>query len=349
MNGIGTNFGWGFAPGTFGELLQGEIDGIPFLVTLPVFWGTRATFTASLTDRVRVWPSFRKKAALAVERALAAWNAPPGGELVIQSTLPVGKGMASSTADMVAAVRAAAGYYGVEVRPGELARWAASVEPSDGIMYPFISAFNPMTGQLVERLGPVPRALVLGAMGFGRVSTVLHHRKRAPYTLSQQARLKAALDLVRRGLATNDVTVLAQAGLISAEVQYERTGDTALAALVKAARRVGVGVIVGHSGTVRGWLVPRHTPGKELKRLEDQLKALHLGACYRLEVGLVPRSTLSGQGPCAPLTGAPLLLGVEGGESQRQEVTHRQAVGEASDEPEHRGHEAETPQKGTRP
>lgn len=245
--------------------------------------------------------------------ALAAWGVPPGGELVIQSALPVGKGMASSTADMVAAVRAAAAYYGVTVRARDLARWASTVEPSDGIMYPFVAAFNPVAGRLLERLGPVPRALVVGAIGSGRVNTAHHLRTRRPYSPAHQARLKDALSCVRRGLFHRDVAALGEAGLISAEVQYERTGDAALGRLIEAAHELGVGVMVGHTGTVRGWLVPRHVPPSLLHRLEQRLRMLDLGPCYRLEIGGVPQDSLSGRGAAdVPLGAGGALLAVEG-------------------------------------
>ncbi len=106
-----TRVGNGFAPGSFGELLQGVSpdDGRDFLVTLPLSIGAHATFTpdATLPD-VQVAPARKRKSLAVARRALALLGAPPGGALTIDSSLPEGKGLASSSADLVATVRAVA-------------------------------------------------------------------------------------------------------------------------------------------------------------------------------------------------------------------------------------------------
>lgn len=277
--------GWGFAPGTFGELIQGQIDGTPFLITLPIFWGTRAVFQGTETESVDVWPASRRKARLAVERALLEWQKPAGGVLVIRSTLPMGKGMASSSSDIVAALRAVAMYHGVRLTAAEIARRAAEVDPTDGIMYPNAVALNPLTGTLLERLGPVPPALIVGTLGHGRINTEDHHRVRRPYGEHHQGRLREALRLVRRGIAEGTVDFLGQAGRISAEVDLEREPDEGLAEFIEVAREEGFGVIIGHSGTVRGIMLPQSVPPEVVHRLEQRLWSLSLGPVYRIAVG----------------------------------------------------------------
>ncbi|NMP22551.1 GHMP kinase [Sulfobacillus harzensis] len=288
--------GWGFAPGTFGELVQGQIADTHFLITLPIAWGTRATFTASDDDRLDIWPPSRRKAGQAVEQALADWKKPPGGVLVIQSALPVGKGMASSSADIVASLRAAAAYYGIRIQAPDIARRAAALDPTDGIMYPSMVAFNPLTGKLLERLGTAPPALIIGALGPGRINTEDHHRVRKPYEPAHQRRLQEALDLVRRGVSEHRVELLGQAGRLSAEVDLERQPDEGLARFLDLAAEEGVGVVIGHSGTVRGMVVPQAAPSRLVRRLEQRLWSLNLGFVYRINVGLVPHARWSGQG-----------------------------------------------------
>ncbi len=288
--------GWGFAAGTFGELVQGQIDDIPFLITLPIAWGTRATFVATDGDVLEVWPSHRKKALQAAELALDAWHKPHGGVLVVQSTLPVGKGMASSSADIVASIRAVGAFYGQRLSPGQIAQWAAQVEPTDGIMYPNVVAFNPLTGQLLERFGPMPPALILGVLGHGRINTEDHHRHRMPYRADHQQRLKEALKIARLGIEQRDVGLLGKAGRISAEVAYEREPDAALLAFLELAARDDLGVIIGHSGTVRGLLLPSPSPYGVLRKLEQRLWGLNAGPVHRLALGHKFIGPMSGQG-----------------------------------------------------
>ncbi len=285
--------GRGFAPGTFGELVQGQIADTHFLITLPIPWGTSATFVGREANGIDVWPSSRRKARVAVETALEDWGKPPGGALVIRSALPVGKGMASSSADIVAALRAAAAYYGVRITAAEIARRAARVDPTDGIMYPNVVAFNPLTGDLLERLGPVPPAVIVGALGHGRVNTEDHHRLSEPYEDRHQKRLNEALQLVRCGVEARRLELLGQAGRISAEIELERQPEDDLARFLDLADGVSGGVIIAHSGTVRGVMVPQSEPSYLVRRLEQRMWGLNLGPVYRIVIGSRPPSQWS--------------------------------------------------------
>lgn len=277
----------GFQCGTFGELVQGELDGIPFLITLPIHWGTRATFVGREEGALEVWPGYRKKAAQAVTLALEEWNLPTSGVLIIQSTLPVGKGMASSSADIVSSLRAVARYYGRAAVPSQMARWATQVEPSDGIMYPFVSAFDPVHGVLLERFGRAPVAWVVGVLGHGHINTEDHHRHSQRYSVRHQKMLREAVKAVREGLSLGDVTRLGKAGRLSAAVELERRPDDQVLSQVMAlADQLGVGMMIAHSGPVRGLLLARATPRQVFDQIERKLWALNAGPVYRIRVGV---------------------------------------------------------------
>jgi L-threonine kinase len=59
---------------------------------------------------------------------------PGGGTLILQSRLPEGKGHASSSADLVATVRATDAT-GVTPTRRQIESMLATIEPSDGVMY----------------------------------------------------------------------------------------------------------------------------------------------------------------------------------------------------------------------
>lgn len=274
--------GWGFAPGTFGELVQGDLDGTPFLITIPIRWGTRATFAAQPGAPLVVVPSYRKKALRAVELLLERQGT-SGGTLALTTILPVGKGMASSSADIVASLRAVARAYNLSVSPRDMAAIASAIEPSDGIMYPGVVAFHPRQGILLERLGSVPRALIVGMVGRGRVNTEQHHRQREPYTTAQQDQLREALKWARSGFEHGKVEAIGRAGYLSAEVQAERVPeDLVLRKVLRLADEEGFGVVVAHSGTVRGFIFDtKHLSQGLLRRAEQRLAALGEGPVYR--------------------------------------------------------------------
>jgi L-threonine kinase len=126
------------APGACGELVQGTIDGQPFLITCPVDMYTEvgvsadATCTANKDDKQQA----------AIKRTLEFLKVPGYYKAVVKSELPVGKGMASSSADISACCQAVALKTGKCLSADEIADIALAIEPTDGIFYPGIMLFD---------------------------------------------------------------------------------------------------------------------------------------------------------------------------------------------------------------
>lgn len=293
VSGVVAQPSWGFSAGTFGELVYGEIDETPFLVTVPIPWGTRATFVHT-SEPLQVWPAHRRKARSAVQALLTLWGKSTTGALMVHSTLPIGKGMASSSADMMAALRAVAAFFGRRLTAHDFAQVCASIEPTDGIMFPGVAAFDPVRGQLLERLGPVPAAIIVGVLGHGRVNTENHHRQREPYSPVHQDQLRHAVSLLRRGLKRQHLDLVGEAGRISAEVEWQRHADPTISALMDLAKIESTGVIIAHSGTVRGLLVSASTTRARLRRLEQKLWSVDAGPVYQIPVLEPQEGSLSG-------------------------------------------------------
>src|SRR6266704_6865331 len=92
--------GTGMAFGTFGELLQGRLseEHGDFLVTLPISRYSYAIFVADPTCQdVTVFPPEKQKSKMLACLLLEHSALPYGGRLILQSELPVGKGLASSS------------------------------------------------------------------------------------------------------------------------------------------------------------------------------------------------------------------------------------------------------------
>ena len=75
--------------------------------------------------------------------------------------------MASSTADIVAAIGVAAAALNAETSIFQQAELALSIEPSDGVLLPGIALFDQKRGQMARSLGAPPdmRVLVLEFAG----------------------------------------------------------------------------------------------------------------------------------------------------------------------------------------
>ena len=95
------------APGVCGELAQGVIEGIHFLVTCPIDFYSRVTVDLYSDGPGVEAPDGCDKTAAAVRRALSQLkNAKVRAKLTINNPIPRGKGMASSSADLAAAIAA---------------------------------------------------------------------------------------------------------------------------------------------------------------------------------------------------------------------------------------------------
>ena len=125
------------APGTCGELAQGMLDGILCMVTCPIDVYSTATVELSPGESGISAPADSPKARRAVSATLDYLGA-AGMEarLSLDSRLPRGKGMASSTADVAASITATGAALGRELSPAQVAEIALGVEPSDGVMFP---------------------------------------------------------------------------------------------------------------------------------------------------------------------------------------------------------------------
>jgi L-threonine kinase len=103
--------GTGSANGKFGELLQGELLGnnAHFNIILPIANLSVAKFQCTNNHAAtvnNVAPTDKVKSILFVEKLMAHFKLPASWDLSISSQIPVGKGLGSSTADLVACARA---------------------------------------------------------------------------------------------------------------------------------------------------------------------------------------------------------------------------------------------------
>jgi L-threonine kinase len=292
--------GTALVPGTCGELVQGTLKGVDFLVTCPVNWFSRVTVAVGpgqgapgaqvalpsaqgveRDDRGGIphkapqssagWivcPADRVKTAQAVRQALDREGA-AGLEAVIDvaSGLPVGKGMGSSTADISAACFAVAAALGRRMAAETVAEIALSIEPSDATFAPGIMLFAHVDGQICEHLG---EAFPLGILALdfgGAVDTVEFHRRRdlAALNAANEPVVGRALELVRTGIRRQDPARLGEGATLSALANQRILPKPRLEALIEYVMTRGAyGVNVAHSGTVAGILLP---PGREAEEL----------------------------------------------------------------------------------
>ncbi|WP_051798462.1 GHMP family kinase ATP-binding protein [Catenuloplanes japonicus] len=254
-----TRVGNGFAPGSFGELLQGVSpdDGRDFLVTLPLSIGAHATFTpdATLPD-VQVAPARKRKSLAVARRALALLGAPPGGALTIDSSLPEGKGLASSSADLVATVRAVADAYDEAFDETTVEGLLRDVEPTDGVMYAETVAFYHREVRLRERLGLLPPLTLVAYDAGGAVDTVTFNRLPHPYSAEDTQEFGRLYRRLATAVREHDLRTVGRVCTRSAELSTRLMPRAELTMMIRLCHEVdGLGVVVTHSGTNIGVLL----------------------------------------------------------------------------------------------
>ncbi|MEV0255772.1 kinase [Streptomyces sp. NPDC050732] len=270
--GVGTAFG------TFGELLQGvlpegrgaegrgEGDG-DFLVTLPVARWTMATFReGSASGELEVRPP-RKTKALRLARMIADLAprvpgcAPPGGVLTVSSVIPEGKGLASSSADLVATARAVGRALDVPMPPARIERLLSRIEPTDGVLYPAIVAFHHRSVRLRAVLGSLPPMAVVGIDEGGSVDTVDFNRIPKPFTAADRRTYATLLERLTAAVRHHDLAEVGRIATRSALMNQPLRHKASLEPMREICREVGgLGVAVGHSGTTLGVLLDATDP-----------------------------------------------------------------------------------------
>ena len=241
-------------PATAGELVQGMIEGVHVHVSAPIDWYVTAEFV--LDEGPLRAPPGRAKVLAALRALVVSRRLPATGEARLRSTVPPGKGLGSSTADVGAALFALAAAHGMTLTSEEAARIALTVEPTDGSLFPGIVAFDHREGRWLEMLGePPPVAIVLLDPG-GTVDTVAYNAvDRSAVLRRTESATREALAMARVAVRSGDVALLGAAATLSAQTHQRVLPNPLLGPAIAAAREVGgVGVCLAHSGTAVGIL-----------------------------------------------------------------------------------------------
>ncbi|MFH8291804.1 kinase [Streptomyces sp. NPDC018059] len=257
MTGVSTAFG------TFGELLQGVLPGgDDFLVTLPIARWSVATFRSDpAARRLRVVPDHKHKARRLLSMILDDHPVPVGGVLVLESTLPEGKGFASSSADLVATARAVGNALGIAMPPARIESYLRRIEPTDGVLYDGIVAFDHRRVELRRALGALHPMSVVGIDEGGTVDTVAFNRLPKPFSDADRREYARLLARLTEAVRVNDLAeagaVATRSAVLNQALRPKRTLDRMIALCEETG---GLGVVVAHSGTSLGILVDRSDP-----------------------------------------------------------------------------------------
>lgn len=245
------------APGTCGELAQGMLEETMVMITCPIDLFATATVEVSPGAGLVDGPADSPKATRAVGMFLERMGRTDlDARLHLQSPIPRRKGMASSTADVVAAIGAAAASLSEEVSARQVAEVALAIEPSDGTMLPGVALFAHRSGRIARSLGHPPAMRILVLEFADEVDTeVFNQVDRRGILRSQSELFGEAVGLIAAGIENRDGHLIGQGATLNALAYQGVFPNPHFDPVLDLARTVGsVGVNVAHSGTVLGIL-----------------------------------------------------------------------------------------------
>lgn len=245
---------------TCGELVQGYLDGEPFLVSCPIDRYSRVRVT--LDTHSNGSAGFSKATRAATLTLSGLGRADRTFSLHVDCSLPQSRGFGTSTADVAAAIVAAAEAAGGHVDPLEVAGIAVSVEPSDSTMLPGLAVFNHRTAKGALLLGAAP-PLDLVILDFGGTVDTLEYNAalNLDYLQANEPGYAEALGLLQRGLDERRWDLVGRAATMSARLNQFLLPKPGLEGAIRLAEEHGgLGVCAAHSGTILGILLP---PGSE--------------------------------------------------------------------------------------
>lgn len=271
--------GVGVANGTFGELLQGALrnDDDHFLVTLPIQKFSTARFTPDAsTTRITVTPAHKTKSLKLVQKLLHHYGCVLGGQLTIESELPEGKGLASSSADLVATVRALEATLGHTIPTELVLALLRTIEPTDGVMYHEFVTFFHRKVELGRRLGFPSRLKVVALDAGGQVDTLEYNQRHSRFTDEECTEYAALLTSLESAIRANDLPRLGRITTRSAILNQKRNPNRYLERVLAIHEATqALGVVVAHSGPCLGLLFPAEpTYVKHIARAQTLLADL---------------------------------------------------------------------------
>lgn len=282
--------GWARTAGTCGEWIQGSQGGIPFLISCPVNRYVDAQVELNLQevrDKVETgdksFPWFwdlpldkEKTQRVLINYALAKGLPPFQAKLHLSSQLPIGKGMASSTTDMVASLGSLIQALELPWEPEELVKYLLEIEPSDPVMFPGVVEFAHQDGSYMKSLCPKIPAKLLVIDGGGRIDTLSFNRRQdlPSHYSKHEGSIKKALTIFYEGVREGDLEKIGRASTISAQCNQEinpKFGFKDYLYWVKT--QGGWGVITAHSGTLLAGIFPEDLSESKGRELAWEAKA----------------------------------------------------------------------------
>ena len=279
---------YGVCPASCGEFVQGILDNEEYLSSYAINLFSVATLEES-KDIINKGPS---KSRRAMELVFEKFNIPiedtKNISLNIKSQIPIGKGMASSTADIGATIKATLSMLNKTLTGEEISKLAVKIEATDSLLLNQHSIFNPLTADVKKYLGGIndTKVVILEPDDILNTKLIRTMPDYKSYKMQNKEIIKTSFDLLDEGLLKNDLNLIGRACTYSGLANENIHKKPFLKEIIEISDRFGCyGVNIAHSGTVIGVLMHKKMDDKRIiQYLRDSEISLHYKKIYASDI-----------------------------------------------------------------
>ena len=272
---------YGVCPASCGEFVQGILDKEEYLSSYAIDMYSTVALEEKLND-INVGPYKSRKA---IEKVFERFKLPikesKNISLNIYSEIPVGKGMASSTADIGATIVATLNLINKELSSEEISKLASTIEPTDSTYIERNSIFNPLNGEVIKYLGNIKnsRVVILEPNTTLNTMKIRNTPNYKEIKIKNKEIIKEAFYFLEEGIRTNDLYSIGKACTLSSLANESIDKKVGLAEVIDIAQNYGAyGVNVAHSGTVVGIIIDKYMNDVKLVEI---LKKNRIDSAYK--------------------------------------------------------------------
>lgn len=263
-------------PGTCGELVQGISENNNFQVTCPIELFSYIHLELDSVDdkKLNNFPlQIKSRQALINTLNYFSINEKDINlKIEIFSEIPSGKGMGSSSADVIGIILGTSFLLNKKISEDEVAKLALTIEPTDGIMYEDIICFDHLKKGFLEWIEQPPLLNILVIDPGGSIDTLEFNQREdlVKLRLENQKDTAYALELVKKGITEKNIKLVGEGATLSALCNQKILFKKELEEVISTSYKMGaVGVNVAHSGVVLGVLLPSNY--SEIENLKKEI------------------------------------------------------------------------------
>lgn len=272
---------YGICPASCGEFVQGILDNEEYLSSYAIDMFS----IASLEEKKEDINLGSKKSRKAIEKVFEKFNIPieesKNISLDLKSNIPIGKGMASSTADIGATIKATLSILNKKLNDEEISLIASEIEPTDSIILYKNSIFNPVNGRVKKYLSSFNngRVIILEPKEILETKIIRSNPNYLNIKLENKSIIKKSFNLLEKGLENNDLKLIGEACTLSSLANENIHKKPYLNEIIEISQNMNAyGVNIAHSGTVIGILIDKNM---DYERIINHLNNLPLSDYYK--------------------------------------------------------------------